>query len=657
MRIRLDLEVRSEVDLTVAGTWLYSLHPSTRVLCISITDEGGNVKVYDLFSNDYPPAEWRLAVENGWEICAWNSWFEYCIITNVLPHWPQPKLNMWRDLMYTACCNARPAKLSECAKALNLPEQKDVNGTALINFFCKPIATGAAKGGFREPMDHPERFAELMAYCRQDVVTMLAIERALTDPTPADWQHYTNTLEMNLRGLHVDRALVDGLAAMTDTSRALIVEGLQDKTGFDPADLSNHKKVLSHVNENGLYIESVAKPSVREALDQDISKSARLVLEARQATGKTSLSKLASSVAALPIDGRLRDLIRPNGTLTGRDSGWILTLPRGEKGLKADKLIAAVKAGDTQGFLDASYRASGDKKVFDPLGAVSACLRGCFDAGDGKVLMQCDWAAIEPRLAAWVVGDEGMVKLFHDFDSGNGPDIYQVFAARFYGCQPAEIKGDRRQFGKVGELLNLYAGGGKTIQSSAKAMYGLDLDIDTCTQCKDVWRATHPKHVEMWYALNDGAISATKIPGRVIAVGPIRFRHDGRDLRMRLPGGRVVVFPDATIGEDITDWGSVRNKLLFRTVVHGKMVDDYATPGSLFNAVIQGLGASLMRDAVARLRDHGYNVVLRCHDELVVEVDKGSDFARFKTIFLTPPAWAPDLAINGEGWIAERYKK
>jgi hypothetical protein len=42
---------------------------------------------------------------------------------------------------------------------------------------------------------------------------------------------------------------------------------------------------------------------------------------------------------------------------------------------------------------------------------------------------------------------------------------------------------------------------------------------------------------------------------------------------------------------------------------------------------------------------------------LVVEVDKGSDFARFKSIFLTPPTWAPDLAINGEGWIAERYKK
>jgi DNA polymerase len=119
----------------------------------------------------------------------------------------------------------------------------------------------------------------------------------------------------------------------------------------------------------------------------------------------------------------------------------------------------------------------------------------------------------------------------------------------------------------------------------------------------------------------------------------------------------VIVFPDATIGEDITDWGAVRNKLLFRTVVHGKMVDDYATPGSLFNAVIQGLGASLMRDAVARLRDHGYDVVLRCHDELVVEVDKDSDFARFKSIFLTTPAWAPDLAINGEGWVAERYRK
>lgn len=659
MNLSFDLETSSEADIEEVGAWNYSRHPSTRVLCGAFRIGGEYVNCYDLTTCD-APCEWKLAVQEGWDIWADNCSFEYSIITNVLPQWPQPKLNSWRDFQWVACCAARPVGLAKRAAALGIVEQKDKKGTALINFFCKPISSGGKKGQFRLPAEHPDRFAELMAYCAQDVRTSVATREAMRALTPDELAFCLTTWRRNAGGTAIDTDLVRSLLAMTDTSRTVIGVKLESETGFAAVDISNHAKVLAHVKNAGAVCESVAKAAIKDTLAQDIPEEARLVLEARQALGKTSLAKLDSLLKSVGDDGRLRFLIRPHGAAAGRDTGLGVqpqNLPRGEKGLDPDVLIPLAKAGDTDGFLKNSYRKAGGKTVFDPLGAVVSCIRGCFAAAPSRVLLQCDWASIEPRIAAWIVGDTDILDFFRNYDANGGPDLYQNFVASLMGVDPLTVKGDLRQLGKVGELQNLYESGEKSIQKAAKDMYGLNLDLDICVQLKDVWRAKHPLHTAMWRALNDGAIAATKQPNRPLRCGKIGFCHDGKDLRMRIPSGRLVTFPEARIEPRETPWGTMQDSLVNMTVLHGNWVEDTNHGGSIYNQVVQGTGACLMRFAARNLEAAGFDVVMRVHDELVVEAESEQRFEEFKRIMLTPPPWALDLPINGGGWTGPRFKK
>lgn len=315
MKTFVDVETRSELDIS-AGSHNYSKHPSTRVLCIALSNEDGDVAVYDLMQNTHWPKEWENAVKRDDEIVAHNVAFEYEMLTNNLGHWPQPHPEMWRDTQAKCLCAGFPAKLGSAAKALKLDDLKDEAGAALINFFCKPVPTGGEAGKFREPADHAERWKLMMEYCRQDVVTMMAVDKALPDLSDDELAFWLATWDQNRRGVAIDVDLVRSLSLMVVAGRLAIADRLED---FDFDDLSNHRKVLKHVQDTGLAIDSVAKARVKEALALDIPEAARSVLEARQAAGKTSVSKLDALLSQVGADGRLRHTTRAHGTTTGRD--------------------------------------------------------------------------------------------------------------------------------------------------------------------------------------------------------------------------------------------------------------------------------------------------------------------------------------------------
>ena len=654
MKTFVDLETRSELDIS-SGSHNYSKHPSTRVLCIAISNEDGNVAVYDLMQNPHWPKEWENAVKRGDEIVAHNVAFEYEMFTNNLGHWPQPHPEMWRDTQAKCLCAGFPAKLGAAAKALKLEDLKDEAGAALINFFCKPIAAGGEAGKFREPADHAERWKLMMEYCRQDVVTMMAVDKALPDLSDDELAFWLATWDQNRRGVAIDVDLVRSLSLMVVAGRLAIADRLEY---FNFDDLSNHHKVLIHVQDAGLAIDSVAKARVQEALALDIPERARSVLEARQAAGKTSVSKLDSLLLQVGADGRLRHMTRASGTTTGRDSSVglnIQNLPRGEK-MDVVSLIAAAHAGDEAAFAAAAQV----KGKPDPLGGVVTCLRGCFFAPPGKVLHQCDWSAVEPRIGAWLVGDRAMQAAFQLIDEQGGVDIYQIEAAVFYGCKPDEIKGERRQFGKVYVLQNQYESGEASIQRAAHDMYGLDLTIEEALICKNKWRTAHPLWVNAWHDLNTGAMTAVRCPKRVFKCGKVAWCFDGQHLKLRLPSSRIVWFPWAEIRDEATPWGQVKPMLSYefthpktkqwcRGTTHG---------GALFNVVVQGTGACLMRYAARNLRRRGMNAVMRVHDEVVIEgVDSFDAFNTFKATMLEVPPWAEGLRLNGAGFTAKRYKK
>ena len=80
--------------------------------------------------------------------------------------------------------------------------------------------------------------------------------------------------------------------------------------------------------------------------------------------------------------------------------------------------------------------------------------RACVRAPEGRVLVKCDYAAIEMRIAAEVAGD---ARLIEAFDSG--ADVHRLTAAAIKGLPASEITKADRQAGKSAGFGLLYGMG------------------------------------------------------------------------------------------------------------------------------------------------------------------------------------------------------
>jgi DNA polymerase len=188
----IDFETRSEIDLADQGLDIYANDPATEVLCIAYGPHKDNVLVY------HPEREnvERLLnhVKNGGKIQAWNAMFEYAIWNCVcVPKygWPKLRLNQCIDTMAIAAANNVPQALGDAALFMNSDQKKDTHGRYLIQKLCKPQKNGLFN-------NDPKLLLELFEYCKQDVLTEMAIGSVLRPLTDAEQEVWTLTQRINL---------------------------------------------------------------------------------------------------------------------------------------------------------------------------------------------------------------------------------------------------------------------------------------------------------------------------------------------------------------------------------------------------------------------------------------------------------------------------
>jgi len=125
-------------------------------------------------------------------------------------------------------------------------------------------------------------------------------------------------------------------------------------------------------------------------------------------------------------------------------------------------------------------------------------------------------------------------------------------------------------------------------------------------------------------------------------VGHVGVEWDEGDLRLRLPGGTVLIYP-----------GMQENG------AYGRGEGVLHTYGAkLVENVTQAVARNLLRDAWLDARQEGLNVVLSVHDELVC-VEKNEDAEKaaetLTEIMSTVPAWAEGLPLDAEAKAVDSY--
>lgn len=317
---------------------------------------------------------------------------------------------------------------------------------------------------------------------------------------------------------------------------------------------------------------------------------------------------------------------------------------------------------------------------------IAECMRGMVIAPPGKEFCTGDFGNIEGRVNAWLADETPKLKVFTDYDAGKGPDPYLVSAAGIYHRPVAAFNKEspERQIGKVAELSMGYQGGIGAFRNMAKN-YGVHVSKKEANEIKKGWRGAHPNIVQSWADMDAAAKSAVQNPGQVFQCcgDKLAFLMKDNFLWVRLPSGSMLYycrphFKEARFIADVEDkdTGEIVEREIVNTTVHfwgrdsqtKKWVRHHTYGGFWCENTVQSISRDILCEAMVRVEDAGYPIVLHAHDEIVSEVDRDfgdrsldkkgrlHDYA-FEHLMEIRPSWASDCPIVVEGWRGTRYRK
>lgn len=609
MKVSVDFETRSPVDLKRHGAYVYFEHPDTKVLMAAYRIDGGPMRIW---TYDQPrPADLCAAIEAGAAIHAHNAAFETLGFDLLAARcgWPKPCYDQYVDTAATAAAMALPRSLGDLGAALGLDVQKDKEGMRLIRKFSiprKPRKDEPPGLYWNEPEDHPEDFELFKRYCMRDVETEEAAAARMV-PLSADEQElWLIDQEINRRGIRIDRRSARAALVLAEKAKKQLDKEMREATGGAVPACSQPGKLVEWVQAQGVDMPSAAKAEITELLElDDLPEKVRRAVTIRQEAAKTSVSKLQAMLDRASADGRVRGsfLFCGAGTRRWSNTGVNFTnMPRPrrefeEAHLDVQTLFENIRREDP-GLLQFLY----GEILGRPLHLLSDAVRGFIWAAPGHDLLQADYSGIEGAVAAWLAREEWKVRaLFEIMADPSLPDLYRRTAAAIMNSTTDIITKKhplRQSVGKVSELALGFGGGCAAFASMARNYPDVKLDplYDPVWEAADVerrekaakryesvlkrgregtatmspkawvaceiikvgWRAANPKIAAAWHTLEDAAREAIKNPGQKVEAlgGRITYLVRSGFLWCRLPGGGVLAYGSPRLRDQV--WAKVK---------------------------------------------------------------------------------------------------
>lgn len=647
----LDTETYSPESLSGGsgvGAYKYAEHPEAAVALTAYALDDAPVRVLGEPGDD--PDEWseyselfRMLQDPGYLKVAHNAAFDRVQLsayvcgrgTGWFLHPAQ-----WADTMHIAALSGLPRGLDDLAAALGV-EGKDSAGKALIRRFAVPQrATKKRAAGRIYGFQEPEKWADYVHYCAQDVETLRDVWHALeVDPyavTPlggVERDVEVCSELINDLGLPVDRSLVTDAMAAERRARAALYGQLQEITGLEnPASTSQLSWWLKGSCARLADLADVRRGTLEalledpEGLPGNVVKAVRLRVDLARTSGR----KLHVLDRATGAHDRIRGCFQYAGAHTGRWAGRLAqpqNLPREQlpAGESAESVQAAIRRGEQV-----------------PRATVAALVRPAFGQPPSTSILVCDYSSIEAIVLAWLAREQWVIDAYRE-----QRDLYVETASRMSASVGHKMS---RQEGKIA-LLGAGYGSGVTGLRTFAGPEPTDEQLQTQV---NAWRAANPAIVALWHHLEAEFKSG----------GPI-IHAPQRDVRvLTLPSGRCLTYRG--VHATLNRWG--QPSVAYYDPVKKHDVETYG--GRLAENLTQAVARDVLAAALVRLQGAGFKVVGHVHDEAIIEgpglwVDTdgmpthegGRAFAEVRRLMTEPNPWSISLPLRAAGAVMPRYGK
>ena len=639
--LNIDIETRSSRDLVKAGVYKYIEDPYFTVLLFGFSVDHGPVECIECEKGEEIPPEIIQALQDPAVIkYAFNASFERICLSGFLGIKLSPV--SWRCTMVRALYFGLPASLAAVGEVLGVEKQKLAEGKDLIKFFSTVCTSGEgnSQATVRGPQDDPEKWAAFVRYNIRDVETEMEIADMLDHYVPEEiWEQYELDQQINDRGIGIDLTFVRQAIRCDGELRGKYLDRAKELTELDNP--NSPAQVKKWLQDKGVSVKSLGKKDVK-SLIQESSGVVKEVLELRQHLSKSSVKKYNAMEACCCEDGRAHGVMQfYRANRTGRYASSLIqvqNLPQNHIP-DLDDARNLIKSGCFEA-AEMLYESVPD--------LLSQLIRTAIVPKDGCKFIVADFSAVEARALAWIAGEQWRMDVFAE-----NKDIYCVSASRIYGV-PVEkngINGELRQKGKIAELALGY--GGSVGAMEAMGARDIGLSEDELKEIVNSWRNSNRHIVQFWWDV-DRAVKRAVKDAKPVRVKCFYFYCDGGYLIANLPSGRSLHYVRPRIErnrffkETLTYEGIGSTKCWERIESYGPKVVENLT---------QAFCRDLLAEAMQRLTDAGYKIVMHVHDEVIIEAPLDADVETVCKIMAEPPAWAPGLGLNADGYECTYYQK
>lgn len=704
-RISLDFETRSRCDLEACGAYRYAEDPSTEVLVIAVSHNGGPVTTWDARDTLMDDGQehhtlhiLRRAIEEGWEIQAFNNQFEWVVLKYVCPRqfgFPVPDINRMRCTQAVCRSAGLPGSLGACADFLKLPVRKDKLGLPLIKKFSIPQEDGSfiepdtdttfTLGG--EKVTAAAAFQMFVDYCRRDVETEMAVASAMTpfELKGIALDTFLFTSRMNDKGVPVDRMALESAMSHYREYEAELSERFRAVTGLTPG---QNVRFLEWVRERGYKGKSLdAAARARYGSGEAITDEAKEALKIKGELSYAAVKKIPTMLDWVMSDDVLRgSFLWCGAQKTGR---WTSKGPQWQNMKKPPKSLRPVIE---EAFEDVKQRLPLFLLSFiygNPYGVIASLSR-YFVRFKDEMIFDLDFSQVEAKILPFLIGAKRILDKF-----GSGEDLYVTTGNRL---------GIDRDMGKTVVLATQFQGGWKAVFNAT----GKTWDRARCEEAVRVVREENPEFPKGWAACQNAFIAAMERPEKWHSANQYcAYAYTTKPpfprMMLRLPSGRKICLPlperapitmakvevrskdgkevvetrwdrvaghvddeqaakmlscgdpflnpNASVVSSFHTWelsfyGHIENKLYGRVGCYG---------GDLLQTQTQAVGVDLLANGVLEAEKAGFDPFFVVHDQCLAPAV--GDPEAFTKALCTVPAWFRGFPLDAATDIVRSYCK